>query len=141
MQAHVPAAEAGASSSTARSVFDDEARELFASRLTTFVTVLFAMRAGAMGLLALVQWLRDIRPRFYSVEAGQVGMVGTAVVGVLLLALRSRRLSERALRNVDAVLVPALAVVGAFSIGIEGTRAQSLAVNPSSVLAASYLRR
>jgi serine/threonine-protein kinase len=126
MQAHVPAAEPTVSSSTARSIFDDEARELFASRLTTFVTVLFAMRAGAIALLALVQWLRDVRPRFYAVESGQVGLVGTAVVGALLLVLRARRLSERALRSIDAVLVPALAVVGAFSIGIEGSRAQSL---------------
>jgi serine/threonine-protein kinase len=124
--ARTPAVEQSARTSTLRSVFDEEARELFAARLAIFVTVLFAMRATALALLTIVQLGRDVHPRWYEVEAGRIGLAATLVLGAVLLLLRRVRLSDRALRGIDTLLIPFLTVAGVFNIGIAGERAHAI---------------
>jgi serine/threonine-protein kinase len=121
-----PAGELGAGNSTLRSVFEEEALELFASRLTIFVTVLFAMRATALALLTLVQLTRGVHPRWYETEPSRVGFFATLLLGAVLLLLRSGRVSARGLRSIDALLIPSLAIAGVFNIAILGDQARSI---------------
>ncbi|HEY3498166.1 MAG TPA: serine/threonine-protein kinase, partial [Polyangiaceae bacterium] len=111
-------AGASAGSSTARSAFDEEMRELLSSRLTIFVGIVFGMRALAIVALSLAQWAKDVEPRWYQTSQGQIGLTGTLLLVLALIVLRNVRLSLRALRALDFGLLLVLAPIGPLSIAI-----------------------